>query len=42
MSIGDLMDILYISSVCSKDKFNKLFEKAKIKPAQQLKMKGLQ
>ena len=29
------MDILYVSSLCSKSKFNKLFEKSKIKPAQQ-------
>jgi len=35
MNIGGFMDILYVSSLCSKGKFNKLFEKSKIKPAQQ-------
>lgn len=29
------MNILYVSSFCSKNKFNKLFEKSKVKPAQQ-------
>lgn len=28
------MDILYVSPLCSKDKFNELFERSKIKPAQ--------
>ena len=47
MKIGGFMDILYVSSVCSKGKFNKVFEKLKIKPAQQaqkyhrLMVKGL-
>ena len=35
MNIGGFMNILYVSSLCSNGRFNKLFDKSKIKPTQQ-------